>query len=117
MTLTRATLSGQKWWAEQDRIAQLRDLWDNQGNTASQIAVRLGTGKNAVIGMVHRLGLSKRRGVAVVASSKSSGTSCAWPHGDPRLPGFYFCGADVVSGYPYCSSHKAVAYQRSAKQE
>ena len=44
-----------------DRVELLKKLW-NQGLSASQIAAELGNGvtRNAVIGKVHRLGLSGR---------------------------------------------------------
>lgn len=47
-------------WTE-DRVELLKKLW-NEGLSASQIAGRLGHGvtRNAVIGKVHRLGLSGR---------------------------------------------------------
>jgi GcrA cell cycle regulator len=47
-------------WTE-DRVEVLKKLW-NEGLSASQIAGRLGHGvtRNAVIGKVHRLGLSGR---------------------------------------------------------
>ena len=38
--------------------------------------------------------------------------SCQWPFGDPRRDDFYFCGAKTVSGYSYCDSHCAIAYQQ-----
>jgi GcrA cell cycle regulator len=31
--------------------------------------------------------------------------TCRWPHGDPRLPGFGFCGARVQTDSPYCPEH------------
>lgn len=40
------------------RVAKLRDLW-REGLSASTVAARLGVSRNAVIGKVHRLGLSK----------------------------------------------------------
>lgn len=30
---------------------------------------------------------------------------CRWPIGDPRQPGFHFCGAQQVLGRPYCKDH------------
>lgn len=46
-------------WTE-ERVAKLRELWA-EGQTASQIAKALGSvSRNAVIGKVHRLGLSNR---------------------------------------------------------
>jgi GcrA cell cycle regulator len=38
---------------------------------------------------------------------------CRWPIGDPRTPGFAFCGtptADVISGRSYCRHHTRMAY-------
>src|SRR5260221_9596407 len=46
-------------WSD-DRVEQLKDLWES-GLSASQIAAELGNvTRNAVIGKVHRLGLSGR---------------------------------------------------------
>ena len=36
--------------------------------------------------------------------------TCRWPHGDPIKPGFYFCGAQIVDGFPYCAAHVRAAY-------
>ncbi|MEK9828830.1 MAG: GcrA family cell cycle regulator [Rhodospirillales bacterium] len=40
------------------------------------------------------------------------GPSCQWPFGDPKLPGFHFCGAPSEPGKPYCPQHCAIAYNR-----
>ena len=46
-------------WTE-ERIKELRQLW-SEGQSASKIAERLGgVTRNAVIGKIHRLGLSNR---------------------------------------------------------
>ena len=47
-------------WTE-ERVEKLTKLWKN-GNSASKIAIELGEGvsRNAVIGKIHRLGLSER---------------------------------------------------------
>jgi GcrA cell cycle regulator len=47
-----------KEWSE-DRIASLKQRW-NDGFSASRIASELGTTRNAVLGKIHRLGLSNR---------------------------------------------------------
>lgn len=40
---------------------------------------------------------------------------CAWPIGEPRRPGFRFCGDATIPGRPYCAEHAGRAYQlRSA---
>ena len=37
--------------------------------------------------------------------------TCQWPSGDPRAPGFRFCGdPNVVPGRPYCAAHCCRAY-------
>jgi GcrA cell cycle regulator len=41
--------------------------------------------------------------------------SCSWPMGDPKQPGFHFCGAEAVPGRPYCTTHCGMAYQRKAE--
>lgn len=41
---------------------------------------------------------------------------CRWPLGDPRLPGFRFCGERRADHLPYCIIHARLAY-RPATQE
>ena len=36
---------------------------------------------------------------------------CRWPIGDPKDPGFRFCGRTRDTGLPYCTEHAAKAYQ------
>jgi GcrA cell cycle regulator len=43
------------------------------------------------------------------------GRTCSWPMGDPKQPGFHFCGSEAVPGRPYCASHCGMAYQRKAE--
>jgi GcrA cell cycle regulator len=58
-------------WTD-DRVEQLKKLWEG-GLSASQIAAELGNvTRNAVIGKVHRLGLSGRAKSPSSASSSSS---------------------------------------------
>lgn len=35
---------------------------------------------------------------------------CRWPVGDPREPGFFFCGAAKMEDSAYCAGHHAVAH-------
>ncbi|MFV0295798.1 MAG: GcrA family cell cycle regulator [Hyphomicrobiaceae bacterium] len=35
---------------------------------------------------------------------------CRWPIGDPRKPGFHFCGAKQMAGRPYCIEHWALSF-------
>jgi GcrA cell cycle regulator len=37
--------------------------------------------------------------------------TCRFPIGDPREPGFEFCGARAVPGLPYCAGHCRRAFQ------
>jgi GcrA cell cycle regulator len=41
-----------------------------------------------------------------------TGTTCRWPIGDPREPGFGFCGRPHVPGLPYCEYHARRAFRR-----
>jgi GcrA cell cycle regulator len=52
----------------------------------------------------------KTTGQAPAGSSKG----CMWPIGDPKQPGFHFCGAPSEPGRPYCSQHCAAAYHKRA---
>jgi GcrA cell cycle regulator len=38
---------------------------------------------------------------------------CRWSCGDPDASDFFFCGAPVVDGLPYCRAHCERAYQLS----
>ncbi|HVI33763.1 GcrA family cell cycle regulator [Phenylobacterium sp.] len=37
---------------------------------------------------------------------------CRWPMGDPRSPGFAFCGREAACG-PYCRAHAQAAHVRA----
>ena len=149
--------NGSGWTPE--RIETLARLW-NDGLSASQIAGKLGeVTRNAVIGKVHRLGLTGRRATTarqprrtsprrdragrvsmrkpvprsrpspvtpdrlppapaalMIALAELSGSGCHWPIGDPRLPGFGFCGAKTAPGrQPYCAHHQAAGHERRAR--
>jgi len=58
-------------WSD-ERVELLKRLW-GEGQSASQIAKELGgVTRNAVIGKVHRLGLSNRNGSATAANTGSA---------------------------------------------
>jgi GcrA cell cycle regulator len=42
---------------------------------------------------------------------------CRWPLGDPAHVGFGYCGAQAVTGLPYCAHHAQVAYQPAAERK
>lgn len=74
-------------WTE-ERIERLKTLW-SEGLSASQIASQLGgVTRNAVIGKVHRLGLSgrQRTSVRTVAKSKPIAEQVAGQTHIPRPP-------------------------------
>lgn len=35
--------------------------------------------------------------------------TCRWPVGEPDKPDFFFCGAALIAGSPYCAVHRARA--------
>ena len=130
------TNSANAWTDE--RLEQLRKLWDD-GLSISQIGEALGVSRNAIAGKAHRMGLPKRPSPIskVTAEVKKPATAkppdepekmplrralrnlswsrskCCWPFGDPKKTGFYFCGARVVPGKPYCLEHCEEAYTTS----
>lgn len=36
---------------------------------------------------------------------------CRWPYGDPKQPGFGYCGGPAEPGLPYCKAHIRRAYR------
>ena len=71
-------------WTD-DRVATLRKMWAD-GNSASQIATALGgVTRNAVIGKVHRLGLSGRDRTGTGAKAQAAKASRATPR-KPAAP-------------------------------
>lgn len=69
-------------WTD-DRVETLKTMW-NEGKSASQIAKELGgVTRNAVIGKVHRLGLSNRASTTAKASTKEK--SPAKPTTAPKM--------------------------------
>ena len=50
----------------------------------------------------------------LVTTETLTEASCRWPEGDPKLPGFHFCGRQRAAGMPYCAHHAAIAYTPAA---
>lgn len=99
------------------KIADLTELWE-AGVTTSEIGRRLGTTKMAVIGKVHRIGLTpriltERPPRLPTALELVQPNGCRWGLGHPTDPEFRFCGEQVSASRPYCESHCARAYVKA----
>ena len=120
-------------WDEK-KLNKLKKLWD-EGMPITKIGIEIGVSRNAIAGKAHRMGLPKRNSPISksgdprknqIPSSKEntknlplklmlrevewSRNRCCWPIGDPKLPGFSFCGTAIVPGRPYCEEHSNLAY-------
>ncbi|MEO9819867.1 MAG: GcrA family cell cycle regulator [Paracoccaceae bacterium] len=72
-------------WTE-ERVDLLKKMW-GEGQSASQIAKELGgVTRNAVIGKVHRLGLSNRTGGGGTSTTKAEAKPKAAPKAEPKSP-------------------------------
>ena len=99
------------------RVSVLIALWE-EGLSTSEIGTRLGVTKNAVIGKVHRLGLTKRGSPIQLKSKLAEVISletlrpdmCCWPEGEPGTEESYFCGELAIPEKPYCAEHCRRAY-------
>ena len=118
---------------DEDKLNKLKKLWD-EGLPITKIGNEIGVSRNAIAGKAHRMGLPKRNSpisksgdprknqVVNVENSKQlplkillrevewSRNRCCWPIGDPKLPGFSFCGTSIIPGRPYCEEHSNLAY-------
>ncbi len=120
-------------WNEKN-LERLKKLWD-EGLPITKIGLELGVSRNSIAGKAHRLGLPKRnspisksgeprknKSITNFETSKElplkillrevewSRNRCCWPIGDPKLPGFSFCGTSIMPGRPYCEEHSNLAY-------
>ena len=119
---------------DKKQLEKLIKLWD-EGLPITKIGLELGVSRNAIAGKAHRLGLPKRNSpisksgdprknkvVSNLNTNKElplkislrevewSRNRCCWPIGDPKLPGFSFCGTSIMPGRPYCEEHSILAY-------
>jgi GcrA cell cycle regulator len=123
---------------DKSKLDQLGQLW-TEGLSISKIGIELGVSRNAIAGKAHRLGLPKRNSpisksgeprknqVKTVAEEikkelplklilrdvEWSRVACCWPLGDPKLPGFKFCGISIIPGRPYCEEHSILSYNNT----
>jgi GcrA cell cycle regulator len=120
LSLSAAENMSEEWTPT--RVSVLIALW-NEGLTTSQIGLRLGVTKNAVVGKVHRLGLPKRgspirqkpKPAEVISLAALRPGMCSWPDGEPGKDDFHFCGDPVVPDKPYCADHCGRAYVKISK--
>ena len=90
------------------------------GAPARDIADKLGTTRNAVIGKANRLKLStskhdKEKPKKVkkpITITYPDDSFCQWPSGHPDEDDFQFCGKPAQDKLPYCEAHCNVAYRR-----
>ena len=119
---------------DKKNLERLKKLWD-EGLPITKIGLELGVSRNSIAGKAHRLGLPKRNSpisksgeprknktTSNLDTSKElplkillrevewSRNRCCWPIGDPKLPGFSFCGTSIMPGRPYCEEHSNLAY-------
>ena len=117
-----------------EKLDKLKALW-REGIPITKIGIELGVSRNAVAGKAHRLGLPKRSSPIsqhensdlvneknnkinldelplklMLRDVEWSRNRCCWPIGDPKLPGFSFCGTSIIPGRPYCEEHSNLAY-------
>ena len=119
---------------DEEKLNKLKKLWD-EGLPITKIGIEIGVSRNAIAGKAHRLGLPKRNSPIsksgdprknqetlpknssqqlplkiMLREVEWSRNRCCWPIGDPKLPGFSFCGTSIVPGRPYCEEHSNLAY-------
>jgi GcrA cell cycle regulator len=121
-------------WTDETKAALIKHFTVD-GLSFSQIAARMNVTRNAVAGIICRLGLNgqgrnpglptrsaharprpprriePRRTAIVVCDG------CVWPIGDPGENGFRFCGAAVTARQTYCGEHSGRAYLRETPAE
>ena len=93
-------------WTD-DRVEVLKKMW-GEGKSASQIAKELGgVTRNAVIGKVHRLGLSNRSGGASPAQAATAAPK-AKPAAKPKAPEKPKAAAPAPESKPAAPVHKPI---------
>ena len=127
---------------DNDLVNQLKILYLQYNLTTLEIGKKLGFTKNAIIGKIHRLGLTRDEDVVevekkskpkpsspvvkAVKPKKSAGeylledlepSMCVWPFGgDENKDEITFCGNQKVERSSYCKEHLDSAYLVPKKQ-
>jgi GcrA cell cycle regulator len=107
------------------QLSEMKRLWQAGASSRDIIArfPELELTRNAVLGLAHRKGWgSNGNGPAASRARPQKGPqkdapvpparTCQYPHGDPKDPGFRFCGKRAKTGKSYCEEHCAVCYRR-----
>lgn len=83
-----------------------------QHNNAANFSMRIRKGLNLRRETAHHFADIEAHGEAVktIFELKDDQT-CKWPIGDPKQPGFGFCGEHPHDGETYCATHRATAYE------
>lgn len=55
--------------------------------------------------------------VRLVSFDDLTPAHCKWPYGDPKQPGFGFCGQHRVTGSSYCAGHRALSIGNGTPSE
>ncbi|MBI1778357.1 MAG: hypothetical protein HYR63_23710 [Proteobacteria bacterium] len=118
-------------WTDEMK-ALLIQCFTVEGLSFSHIAARMNVTRNAVAGIVCRLGLNgqgcnpglPRRSLNPRPRPPSKPEErrlpiavcegCVWPIGDPGDNAFRFCGAAVAGRQSYCAEHTERAYLRES---
>jgi GcrA cell cycle regulator len=110
------TLLG-SFWADEQRQAQAIELLAQTALSFRAAAEQIGVTKNSLIGFAWRRGIRRRGPPTTTIIDRlpdlPDPKACRYPHGDPREPGFHFCGAPIaVPQAAYCPQHMLRCYQR-----
>lgn len=116
-----------------ERVEILTLMW-TEGYSGRQIAEKLGTTRNAVIGKAQRLNLRRgvERGIVVAPppppapppepvhidpkpQAEFKAWMCRWPTYTPGKHGLYICGHAVQPGRHYCAEHITRNYLAEVK--
>lgn len=82
------------------------------GMTYRQIAMKAKCSKGVVAGTLYRIA----HGLVTLPIARPAERSggCRWVEGDPRQPGWSWCGAPAMSGQAWCEAHHARVYIRGS---